>query len=66
MTVKQSHDLCCRIEDEVERLWPQVQVTIHVEPKEDRASFDGRGRGGLCDRSGREGLDLGRYDAGSD
>ncbi|NLW81836.1 MAG: cation transporter [Desulfovibrionales bacterium] len=50
MTVKQSHDLCCRIEDEVERLWPQVQITIHVEPNEDYASFDGWKVGGLCDR----------------
>lgn len=49
MTVQKSHDLCCRIEDAIRELWPQAQTTIHVEPREDYASFDGWKVGGLCE-----------------
>jgi cation diffusion facilitator family transporter len=48
MTVQQSHDVCCAIENELRVLWPQAQTTIHVEPREDYASFDGWKVGGLC------------------
>jgi cation diffusion facilitator family transporter len=60
MTVQQSHDLCCAIEDELRALWPRSQTTIHVEPREDHASFDGWKVGGLCDnRLLKTRLDLG-------
>ncbi|NCD25313.1 MAG: cation transporter [Deltaproteobacteria bacterium] len=48
MTVQQSHDVCCAIEKELGALWPRTQTTIHVEPCEDYASFDGWKVGGLC------------------
>lgn len=51
MTVQESHDLCCRIEDAIKAGLPGSQTTIHVEPFEDHASFDGCKVGGLCDRS---------------
>jgi cation diffusion facilitator family transporter len=40
-TVQASHDLCERIEKEIEEKLNNTQVTIHVEPLEDRASWDG-------------------------
>jgi cation diffusion facilitator family transporter len=54
MTVQQSHDLCCAIEEKVRNALPWAQTTIHVEPKEDHASFDGWKVGGLCDRMAAE------------
>lgn len=54
-TVQASHDLCCDIEDELHAVLPGLHVTIHVEPLEDAASFDGShvgGRDGHC--SGRD------------
>ena len=51
MTVQQSHDLCCDIEEAVRLELPGAQITIHVEPNEDYASFDGWKVGGLCDRA---------------
>lgn len=51
MTVQQSHDLCCGIEEGISAALPGAQVTIHVEPREDHASFDGWTVGGLCDMS---------------
>lgn len=47
-SVKDSHNLCCRIEDAIEKALPGIQITIHVEPKEDAASHDGWLVGGLC------------------
>ena len=41
MSVQKSHDLCCAIEKELAAQWPQIQITIHVEPLEDHTSFDG-------------------------
>jgi cation diffusion facilitator family transporter len=52
-TVKESHDLCCRIEDDILALLPRAQVTIHVEPREDFASWDGDEVGGMCDHRHR-------------
>ena len=52
MTVQQSHDLCCDIEEDIREALPGAQITIHVEPREDYASFDGWKVGGLCDRRG--------------
>jgi cation diffusion facilitator family transporter len=49
-SVKQSHDLCCAIEDALHAALPGLRVTIHVEPLEDAASWDGAGVGG---RDGR-------------
>jgi len=51
MTVQESHDLCCEIEEAIKAGLPGSQTTIHVEPREDYASFDGWKVGGLCDRS---------------
>lgn len=49
MTVRRSHDLCCEIEEELRKAFPGLQITIHVEPREDQVSFDGGETGGLCD-----------------
>ena len=49
MTVQHSHDLCCGVEEAIRAVLPGAQVTIHVEPQEDHASFDGLTVGGLCD-----------------
>jgi cation diffusion facilitator family transporter len=49
-TVKDSHDLCCKIEDEIHSFLPRAQITIHVEPREDYTSWDGERVGGLCDQ----------------
>lgn len=51
MTVQHSHDLCCDVEEAIRAVLPGAQITIHVEPREDHASFDGWKVGGLCDRS---------------
>lgn len=48
MSVKESHDLCCDIEDDIKHKLDSAQITIHVEPLEDRASFDGKETGGAC------------------
>ncbi|GAB6112963.1 cation diffusion facilitator family transporter [Desulfomicrobium salsuginis] len=50
MTVQHSHDLCCGVEEGIRAVLPGAQITIHVEPREDHASFDGWKVGGLCDR----------------
>ncbi|KAF5052496.1 Ferrous-iron efflux pump FieF [anaerobic digester metagenome] len=50
MTVQHSHDLCCSVEESIRTALPGAQITIHVEPREDHASFDGWKVGGLCDR----------------
>lgn len=47
-TVKESHDLCVLIEDEIKAVMPGTQITIHVEPREDKKSWDGKKVGGLC------------------
>ncbi len=39
-TVQEAHDLCEVIEKEIERELANTQVTIHVEPIEDRSSWD--------------------------
>jgi cation diffusion facilitator family transporter len=51
MTVQASHDLCCEIEEAIKAELAGSQTTIHVEPREDYASFDGWKVGGVCDRS---------------
>jgi len=51
MTVRASHDLCCAIEDDIRAALAGIRVTIHVEPLEDAASWDGShvgGRDGHC------------------
>ena len=48
--VKPSHDLCCRIEDNIKAKLSNCQITIHVEPLEDYNSYDGHVTGGTCDR----------------
>ncbi len=46
-TIKEGHAICCLIEKDVENKLPNSQVTIHVEPEEDRASWDGDRLGGI-------------------
>lgn len=48
MTVQQSHDLVEQIDAEIESRLPKTYVTIHVEPQEDAASWDGHVVGGLA------------------
>lgn len=47
-SVQYSHDLCLRVEDAIHEKLPNSQITIHVEPLEDAASWDGKKVGGLC------------------
>ncbi len=46
-TVQESHDLVMEIEAAIERELPNTLVTIHVEPREDHASWDGHIVGGI-------------------
>jgi len=46
-SVQESHDLVMKIESEIEQQLPHIYVTIHVEPQEDHASWDGQVVGGL-------------------
>ncbi|MCS6903576.1 MAG: cation diffusion facilitator family transporter [Candidatus Bipolaricaulota bacterium] len=39
-SVQEAHDLCERVEHDIERVLPHVSVTIHIEPAEDEASYD--------------------------
>ncbi len=38
LSVREAHDLCCRIEDDLEAVLPRSSVTIHIEPLEESAS----------------------------
>jgi cation diffusion facilitator family transporter len=35
LSVREAHDLCCRIEDGIEEALPRSSVTIHIEPLEE-------------------------------
>ncbi len=48
MTVQEAHDLVERVEQAIHRRLPNVQITVHVEPLEDRASWDADAVGGLA------------------
>jgi cation diffusion facilitator family transporter len=47
-TVQESHDLVSQIEAAIEQELPNTYVTIHVEPREDAASWDGHIVGGIA------------------
>ncbi|WP_320006797.1 cation diffusion facilitator family transporter [Maridesulfovibrio sp.] len=47
-TIYESHKLCNEIEDCIKSDLNNCHVTIHVEPKEDDASYDCEETGGLC------------------
>jgi len=47
-TVAQSHELCDAVEAAIQGRLSRTQVTIHVEPREAAASFDGQDVGGVC------------------
>ncbi len=47
-TIKEGHVICCRIEKDIEKKLPNSQVTIHVEPEEEKASWDGDKLGGIA------------------
>jgi len=49
-TVQTSHDLVSQIETAIEQKLPNTYVTIHVEPREDVASWDGDVVGGISSR----------------
>jgi cation diffusion facilitator family transporter len=51
-SVARSHALCDAVELSIVSRLPGTQVTIHVEPVEDPASFDGHAVGGACAGSG--------------
>ncbi|MFH1915440.1 MAG: cation diffusion facilitator family transporter [Pseudomonadota bacterium] len=50
-SVRDAHDLCRVIEDEIESALGRTEVTIHVEPLECDSSHDGREVGGMCEAS---------------
>lgn len=47
-SVKEAHDLCDRIEQQVESQLNHVSLTIHVEPVEEDSSWDGHCIGGVA------------------
>jgi cation diffusion facilitator family transporter len=47
-TVQEAHDLCDRIEHQVEAQLDNTSLTIHVEPVEDDSSWDGHCVGGVA------------------
>lgn len=49
-TVQTSHDLISQVEAVIEQKLPNTYVTIHVEPREDAASWDGDVVGGISSR----------------
>lgn len=48
LTVAEGHDLCDAVEHAVRDVLPGTQTTIHMEPREDAASFDAGDVGGVC------------------
>jgi len=51
MTVTASHELCELVEDLIQSKLDNAEVTIHVEPIESSASYDGKDVGGACPAS---------------
>lgn len=51
-TVQAAHDLASAVERAIEQKLPNTLVTIHVEPREDEASWDGHLVGGLGNDEG--------------
>ncbi|HDQ40188.1 MAG TPA: cation transporter [Desulfonatronum sp.] len=47
-TVQEAHELCDRIEQQVEARLDKTSLTIHVEPVEDDSSWDGHNMGGVA------------------
>jgi cation diffusion facilitator family transporter len=50
-SVREAHDLCRVIEDEIESTLGMTEITIHVEPLECDSSYDGKEVGGACEAS---------------
>ncbi len=48
-TVKDSHDICCLIEQEIQKKLSNSKVLIHIEPEEDEDSWDSEIMGGRSD-----------------
>jgi cation diffusion facilitator family transporter len=38
-SVQQAHDICCELEEEIRKAFPESETTIHVEPIEDKRSW---------------------------
>jgi cation diffusion facilitator family transporter len=49
-TINEGHIICCLIEKDIENKLPNSQVTIHVEPEDDKSSWDGDRLGGINSR----------------
>ena len=49
ISVQRSHNICDRIETEIDEILRDAKVTIHVEPLECWSSYDEDEVGGLCD-----------------
>ncbi len=49
MTLDESHRLCDKLEDNIKRDFSQADITIHVEPCEDRSCSASRGSNPICD-----------------
>jgi len=51
MTIAHAHEVCESIEELIKSRLSQTEVTIHVEPLESEASYDGKEVGGECEAS---------------
>jgi cation diffusion facilitator family transporter len=49
MTIEESHMLCDKIEERIKQSFPQSDITIHVEPCEDKSCTASRGLIPVCD-----------------
>jgi cation diffusion facilitator family transporter len=56
-TIQEAHDLCDRIERQVEGSLDNSSLTIHVEPLEDDSSWDGHCVGGMANNGSDQGLE---------
>ncbi|HJZ92872.1 MAG TPA: cation diffusion facilitator family transporter [Gemmataceae bacterium] len=55
MSVREAHDLGMRVEKELRATLPHVEVTIHIEPIEDRASWEDNALHGIEPPAGKAG-----------
>lgn len=55
-TVQKAHEVATEIEARIENTLPNTFVTIHIEPREDAASWDGHRVGGMSNMEPIEGL----------
>ncbi|SDN85454.1 cation diffusion facilitator family transporter [Desulfonauticus submarinus] len=41
-TVQEAHDICCTLENNIKKKFPLSEITIHIEPIEDKRSWDAK------------------------